>query len=182
VSNPIEEAQNALRQLVFSMLIEDAVSSRTITRANLVQQLRVETGGPGVNVNVPFNDDQLHAASWNQVVANLGICIQVLDHALSSAFGAKKDPGNSALALDEFDHARIIVYMLRSAFAHDPVNPRWECRGPYVAMFTVSTANVTLDTTALNGIPVKFDEIGGLEGYLKLFFFCLDRLKSQQQR
>ena len=51
------------------------------------------------------------------------------------------------------------MYMIRCAFAHNPLEPKWEVRGKdYADILSVPSASFALDTIRLNGKPL--DEAG----------------------
>ncbi|MFC1937578.1 hypothetical protein ACFLWY_03355 [Chloroflexota bacterium] len=84
----------------------------------------------------------------NQLRAALAVAAIQIDSVLRDYFG--NEP------YQDTDHerraARCIMYMIRCAFAHNPLEPKWEVRGKHYAdVFSVASANFTLNTGGLNG-------------------------------
>jgi hypothetical protein len=106
----------------------------------------------------------------------MAISAQATDRALDDAFGMPRPLDRRRLGspaeMNDRDAARVIMYMLRSAYAHDPLNPRWQCRGAYLGVFRVNAIGFTLDTTALNGQPWNIAHVDGQLGYFRLLEYC----------
>jgi hypothetical protein len=101
------------------------------------------------------------------------------DRALDDAFGMLRpldqgSPLQSAAALNDRDATRAIMYMLRNAYAHDPLNPRWLCKGARVGVFRINAIGFTLDTTSLDGQPWNIAHVNGQLAYFGLLQFCQD--------
>jgi hypothetical protein len=102
----------------------------------------------------------------NQLRAALAISVLEIDSVLADYFGNKPyvDPN------DERRAARCIIYMIRCAFAHNPLEPKWNVTGDhYKGVFTVPSANFTLDTRDINGKPL--DQVNWF-GLLDLMDYC----------
>ena len=87
----------------------------------------------------------------NQLRAALGIATIQIDSVLTDYFCNKPyldtDPDRKA--------ARCIIYMIRCAFAHNPLEAKWEIKNQeYSGVFSVPSINFTLDTTNLDGRPL----------------------------
>ena len=87
----------------------------------------------------------------NQLRAALAIATIQIDTVLTEYFRNNPyqdiDPERKA--------ARCIIYMIRCAFAHNPLEAKWEVRNQdYSGVFSVSSINFTLDTTNLDGRPL----------------------------
>ncbi len=98
----------------------------------------------------------------NQLRAALAIAAIQIDSVLSDYFCNKPHEDT----IHERRAARCIMYMIRCAFAHNPLEPKWNVTGrSYADVFTVPSASFTLDTRGLNGKPI--DEKG--INWFKLF-------------
>jgi hypothetical protein len=113
-----------------------------------------------------FQDTEslIRAASIN-VVTVFGVTTLVLDQAFE-AIGMTPNPS----ATDADGQLRLLVYMVRCAHAHRIADPRWEVRGKYVRVLTVTADGVTiqLDLRDLNGQPFDLDKIGGYENWFRI--------------
>jgi hypothetical protein len=114
--------------------------------------------------------------TWNTILAAMAISAQATDRALDDAFGLPRPrdrtPLESPANMSDRDAARVIMYMLRSAYAHDPVNPRWEVGKRYLGVFRINAIGFTLDTTALHGQPWNIAHVDGPLGYFRLLEYC----------
>ena len=104
----------------------------------------------------------------NNMRAALGVAMIQLDKVLADQFNGARykdtDPERRA--------ARCVVYMLRCAFAHNPLMPDWNITNPgYAQNFAIPAARFSLDLTNANG---KSLDGGGLDwfGLLDLFDYC----------
>lgn len=117
----------------------------------------------------------------NLVLSALGTAACAIDRALDNKFG-KKDPKDRS----EIGALRNIFYMIRCAFAHDPCNPQWCCKGDYCESpysITISKVlssrvvftggegeNITyeLDFNQLNNQRLDFTHFKALDGFFLL--------------
>ena len=172
----VETARDAIwtatQFLYYAWFLHDAVRRGAITPETFDDEI-VEEGTAALPRRWPREhrtQEDLVRWSWNNVLAAMSISAIAADSALDDALGPK--PPTSA-ALSDRDAARVIVYMLRCANAHDPLNPRWECRGPYLGVFRINALGFELDTTALDGQPWNIAHVGGVDGYFRLLDYCL---------
>lgn len=182
IDRPVDTARNAIDHLVFAMYVSEAVRSASINPGTFKQVLRVHTGGAGLTVEKTHTQEHIRAAGWNLLLGALAISAQAMDRALDEAFGPRpldRRPAPTPDGLSDLEGARVIVYMIRCAFAHDPFNPRWVCRGPYRGVFRVAAVGVKLDARPLNGERLKPEDHGGVEGYVQLLAFCIAQLEAQ---
>ena len=87
----------------------------------------------------------------NQLRAALAIATIQIDTVLTEYFG--NQPYQDAEP--ERKSVRCIIYMIRCAFAHNPLEPKWEVRNQnYSRVFSVPSINFTLNATNLDGRPL----------------------------
>lgn len=104
----------------------------------------------------------------------------------AAAIGVLLAAGGTAIALNRgFDEAgpnpdptsadpiirlRTLIYMVRSAYAHDIAAPCWEARGPFLRQLTVDLENgpMTVDLSTLHGHPFTVDQIGGYGNWYRI--------------
>jgi len=108
----------------------------------------------------------------------MAVTSQGADRALLDALGKRPLDRHDALPINglaDFEAAWTLFYMIRCAFAHDPFNPRWECRGRYLGTLRVTALGLSVDLRSRNGQRFQSAELGGLGGYLSLFRFLHDQ-------
>jgi hypothetical protein len=76
--------------------------------------------------------------------------------------------------------ARCAIYLLNLALSEGLVAPVWTCPEGYRQRFEVHPIDFVLDATSLDGKPVYWEDFGGLEKYLDLLQFCIDRVEDPQ--
>jgi hypothetical protein len=111
------------------------------------------------------SDNDIVLAAQNNFCITLGFTAVVLDEALDRA-GLGRDLDAASPHRD----LRALVYMIRCAFAHDMMNPRWVARGPFARPLCVSLPSgaLRLDAAALNGVAFEDAHVGGMETYFEI--------------
>jgi hypothetical protein len=111
------------------------------------------------------SDNDLVSAAQNNYTLTLGFTSIVLESAMTAA-GMPADLPTSSPHRD----LRALVYMIRCAFAHDMMHPRWEARGPFARVLDVDlpSERLRVEVEALNGQPFDPIQIGGIEAYFEI--------------
>jgi|GEM_PF-1988536 hypothetical protein len=115
--------------------------------------------------NFKNKNDLIAAAS---ITVNLALAATAL--ALDEAFSAKgitRDP----MALDNNSQTRILIYMIRNAYAHGISDPRWEVKSSYQREINIRLNeynSIHLDLRERNGQPFRFEQLGGHANWLLL--------------
>lgn len=110
--------------------------------------------------------DDVILAAQNNYSITLGFTALVLDRALEGT-GLRRDLQDG----DPDRDIRALVYMVRCAFAHDMMHPRWEARGSAFARelrIDLPSEPLIVDMTALHGLPFEDSHIGGVETYFEI--------------
>jgi hypothetical protein len=168
VEGPLDAIRTAKQFLYYAWFLYEAVVRGAITPETFTDEIpegEMKLSWPPEN-RTPA---ALERHAWNNVLAAMSISAIAADRALDDTFGAKPQP---AAALSDQDATRVVMYMLRCAYAHDPLNPRWECRGPYLGVFRINALDFELDTRALHGQPWNIAHVGGPLGYFNLLAQC----------
>ena len=65
---------------------------------------------------------------------------------------------------------RTLVYMIRCAYAHDLIHPKWNVKGPYCQQLKIELQDETveLDLSEKDGQPFDVKDIGGHEIYFQI--------------
>lgn len=113
-----------------------------------------------------FNSyDDIILAAQNQYSITLGFTAVTMDEVLESA-GFKR---NLAAGSPHRD-LRDLVYMIRCAFAHDMMHPKWAARGPFLRDFRIASPGgpIEVDMGKLNGKPLEMEDLGGPKAFFKI--------------
>jgi len=171
VATPLDAIRTAKQFLYYAWFLYDAVQRGAIkseTFADEIREGQFKLRWPPEN-RTPA---ALERHAWNNVLAAMSITAIAADRALDETLGPKPVAAPADLQSDR-DAARVVMYMLRSAYAHNPLNPTWWCKGwRYCGVFRITELNFTLDTTALDGQPWNIKHVGGPLGYFALLDFC----------
>ena len=118
--------------------------------------------------------DDLILASQNVYSSSLGLSAIALDTVCSEA-GIANNPDD----LSSKGQLRSFVYMLRCAFAHDLMLPKWEARGKYARVYELELNGDKkyIDVISLNGQGLELEDFGGFLAYLAVKEEVLSWLK-----
>jgi hypothetical protein len=110
-----------------------------------------------------------------------------MNKALEVVYGKEFDPADTSPA----GSARVLIYQIRCAFAHDPLNPVWT---PKVNMYdhryrvtvqvkrpsgeSLTTREIEFHPPSLKNKHLSPDDIGGLGGYLGLLHYYLALIEA----
>jgi hypothetical protein len=166
--------------IVFVLNLFEAINSGTISPTSFAEDTTFQGAVGSVRIRTRYTQPELKADAWNLLFSAIAITSQAADRALCDALGKRPLDRDGALPIDElpdFEAAWTLVYMIRCAFAHDPFNPRWECKGRYRGTLQVTALGLPMDLRLRNGERLQSAELGGLGGYLSLLRFLHDQLK-----
>lgn len=164
-SEIIQNINQAFLQLEFSIKL------LTYTELGKIDKNGFDTDVIIGQENLSFNHssfntyDDLIIGATNNFNITVGFTSIVLDSSCSSA-GIKCNPKNKSPE----GALRTLVYMIRCAYAHNMMHPKWEVRGEYLQNIKISFANVILDIdlTDKDGKPFDMDDIGGYKNYFMI--------------
>jgi hypothetical protein len=121
------------------------------------------------NINLKNNlfhtNGDLKNAAINNLNITLGATAIILDESLTSA-GIL----NSHADTSEQGQLRTLIYMIRCAYAHNMIEPRWEVRGKYIRTLKYSVFREVFEVNLneLNGKPFDMEQIGGHDVYIQI--------------
>jgi len=165
--NPTVKIEQAFLQLEFALKLTTYIELGKVDKASLDAALVVELESG--NIHFPggafHSYDDIILAAQNNFFLTFGFTAVVLDHVLSEAGFAADLPVSSP-----HRDLRALVYMIRCAFAHDMMHPRWKARGPFTRGLSVRLPSgpLLVDIKTLNLQPLDVDQIGGMARYLEL--------------
>jgi hypothetical protein len=120
---------------------------------------------------IPFNHsafnsyDDLILAAENNYNITLGFTAIVLDSSFEK-IGIAADPKNRT----SNGMLRTLIYMIRCAYAHDMMFPKWKVKGDYSEILTIHLRDeiLKLDLSDKDDTAFKIGDIGGLRIYLSI--------------
>jgi len=110
-----------------------------------------------------YND--LILAAENCVLLSVGCTALVLETSLELV-GKNPDPNNRSPE----GMLRNLIHMIRCAFAHDMMYPKWEVRGDYAQPLEIQLERdiLKLDLSNKHNQPFNIEDIGGYENYYEI--------------
>jgi len=117
------------------------------------------------NANAFDTYDDLILGAENSVLLAVGFTAIVLDTSLNS-IGNKPDPKNRS----SDGMLRSLIYMIRCAYAHDMMHPKWEVRGNYAQPLEIQLQSdiLKLDLSKKHDQAFNIKDIGGYENYFEI--------------
>lgn len=158
--SPIDRIDQALLALEFAIKVMNYVTRGKVNKDELDCDTLIRL--PGGNLSLSRSafhtyDDLVHASEnlYSQALAASAIAMEV---ALQGA-GIRNDPNDRS----DRGQVRSLVYMIRSAFAHDLQVPTWEVRGAYAQQMRVRFGrhDLQVDLSSLHGQPLVLEHFGG---------------------
>jgi hypothetical protein len=175
-----DELRNVKNQFTFALATHHSCSNQLIRPENYAKKFKVDTGGIGLTIEHKYDQAALNTLSKNNLIAAVGICAIQIDSVFEQVYGKLEqrtnyaDPDVAALCL--------IMFLLRCAFAHNIVNPKWDiCKPEYKKEIVINSIGVTLDTTDLHEKGVVPAQYGGHEGFVRMVDFAMSLIKKGSQ-
>ena len=156
-----------------AMIVDGTIDIKWFARP---LDIKFNDGLGGVKIIPPKNSDSLIQISQNLYRTALGTCFIAFDEALSDLFGDAQpiEPNNDINSL------RIIIYMMRCSFAHNPAEPKWDIHPRYRTLVKIQEIDFAMDFSHLHGKLVSFKQHDGSEGLMKLMAHCLNTIKIKE--
>lgn len=163
----IEDVAIGFRQLEFAIKLLSYTELGNINTADFDAEhlVRLSTGDLHFpSINFQNQDALIRAASINVLIA-FGATALVLDEAFEAI--GMKSIWNST---DNSGKLRLLVYMVRCAYAHGFANPRWNVTNKKAGVLTVIIEGhtITLELPRLHGQAFDVSQIGGYENWYRI--------------
>src|SRR5438093_2323867 len=117
---PVLVIKGAMEMFLFACFVADAIEQGRIKPNTFREEIRIDDGGEALAFKKQFVAREIAVHARNNVLMALGSTAIATDKAMDAALGGKNPDDTSSLG-----SARAIVYQIRCAFAHDPLNPVW---------------------------------------------------------
>jgi hypothetical protein len=164
---PVERINQAFLQLEFAVKLMcyfelKQVDKRTFDTATHVH---LDSGSLNFSDNSFKTYDDLILAAQNNYQIALGFSAIVLESGLQDA-GLNNNPTD----VSPQGQLRTLVYMIRNAFAHDMMMPRWRVDERYRRLFDLQlpTLPLQVDLSELDGRSFDDQAIGGISRYFEI--------------
>ncbi len=185
--NPAEEIEEALNTLDLAARLQIGFRENYINSLCFTSNIGINRD-TGSHLRTNQNKTILKNRFINLVFSTLATAACAIDRALDNKFGKKDSKDRS-----EIGALRNIFYMIRCAFAHDPCNPQWCCKGAYcespysITISKILSSRVVfregeaeniafeLDFNQINNQRLDFTHFEGLDG----FFLLAEYAKKQ---
>lgn len=158
--SPINRIDQALLALEFSIKVMNYVGLGKINKDEFDCDtlIRLPSGNLRLGQSTFHTYDDLVLASENLYSQALAASAVAMEVALQGA-GIRNDPNDRSGR----GQVRSLVYMIRSAFAHDLQVPTWEVRGAYAQQMRVRFGrhDLQVDLSTLHGQPLVLEHFGG---------------------
>jgi len=182
----IEQIDESLNILDLSLRLQIGFREKHISKSCLESKIGINNDTDSYLPSNFISDDSLKNQFRNLVLSALCTASCAIDRALDDKFG-KENKKDSAI--------RNVFYMIRCAFAHDPINPKWKCNSiycekPYIIEINKNVSSrVIFSKTCPEKIKFEFNfkELNGqslkLENFFALdgFFLLAEYAKKKDQ-
>ncbi len=166
-SEIIENINQAFLQLDFSRKLLAYFDQNKVNKDDF--DVELTWLGKFSSIVIPQNSfktyDDLKIAAENIYSITLGFTSIVLNDALESKRGKCNRSDNSPNG-----KLQRLVYMIRCAYAHNMMYPKWEIKSTYISPIRIRLKHqiLKLDLTKKNGQPFVFKNEIGLQNYLEI--------------
>ena len=180
---PALEIRMVWENLALAMAMWAGAKKGLITKDHLPTGNTVVPSGPGTLERIynPLelrNEQELFRCINNQLRGGVTFSAMLTQRTLEHVFGSSP----SSSPINEVDPdlraARCSIYLLSTALSQGMLAPVWDCKGPYRSRFEVQAIPFVLDASDLDGKPVYWEDIGGLEKYLELLEYLADHVEK----
>ncbi len=163
----IRNINQAFLQLEFSIKLLNFMERRTIDKDEFDTDLVITARKKNISFyHSAFNTyDDLILGAENGVLITVGFTSIVLETSLQSV-GNKTDPNDRS----SNGMLRSLIYMIRCAYAHDMMHPKWEVRGNYAQLLEIPLQSdiLRLDLSMKHNQIFNIEDIGGYENYFEM--------------
>ncbi len=181
---PVQVIQSSVNMLVFASFLEDAIRQGGITPKVFKEELRIGREEDSVSFKVAWTPELLRDSSRNNTLMALGNTAIGTQKAVEVLYGPTNPMDTSPIG-----SARVILYQIRCAFAHDPLNPKWtphveKYNRTYEVFLYVKGSSgsvgrkISLHPPSLDTKRLSPEDFGGIAAYLDLLRHFLSKAEA----
>ncbi|MFC1980178.1 hypothetical protein ACFLVS_04950 [Chloroflexota bacterium] len=186
INNPptsVEQMKAAFNIWKFLLIIKVCIQEDAISKSKLPSRIDIHSRTAYFKFDLDsLSNEDFNTHARNSLISGISLCAIAFDKAMDIAFGKKgKD-----FPTDETDltSARAIIFQLRNAFAHDPLQPTWEVyknkKIKYLKTFQVQEIGLRVNLEELNGKVFQPEDVGGDKGLFSLLEYCIKQVTHIQ--
>jgi hypothetical protein len=174
---PKQEMQEAYNIWVYSLMMWHYTKNGKIDYSNFPSSFAIQDESGLVTFPVDIPSTKMEKLASNAAKAMTGVIFTAFDSAMDKAFN-KSDKNNPA-GTTGLLAARVIVFQIRNAFAHEPTNPKWRIyKAKHRKSFEISEIDLTINLEELNGQDFNHSQVKGFVGLTRLLDYCLRNVKD----
>lgn len=174
-TNEIIKIDKALYSLMLSIRLHGAFRKNLLDLKPFKMGYKLdEPNGATMKEEPNLDLNELLIDSQNLQVISLGASSITLDNALN-ILGEKKPDSKETI-----DCVRCIIFQIRNAYAHNPLDPTWVVtrrthRKTFV--FEIDNLNYSIDLENINGQKLESKHFNGFNGYFKMVNYAKSYLE-----
>ncbi len=187
VDTPALVVKTVMQSFAFNCFVYDAISQDRIGPDTFRSEISIEVEdgrGLAFERGRKYTSDELVMFGRSNILMALSTTALATDEAMDTVFGEKNAHDTS-----ELGSVRAIVYQIRNAFAHGPLNPVWKPLPKYKRIYSltvqvphaggaISFRKIEVDLGTLQGKQLSSDDFGGLGGYMGLLQYCRTQVEN----
>jgi hypothetical protein len=186
IANPKGTLVSALNTFFNAMRLVHGARKGTLDERLFSTDFRLvneEDPEGGFQIKAARNPMPLDLRMENVMLAVAGTVFLQFDEVANQVTGDLKG-GRFSHQNSDIRNALSILYLVRCAFAHNPLTPTWRIDRKFLQnrIFDVNVIGLRLDTTGLNGQVGVISRIGGWVGAISLLDFSLRALAPDQHK
>jgi hypothetical protein len=140
--------QEAAKNFIFAALEMTRIQNKTVKPSDFPLNFRLVIQKRTRDIDCRnLSQGSLDTLGMNQFRAAFAIWAIAVDTLLAARFKGKpyQDPNPDRRAV------RCAVYMIRCAFAHNPISPKWQANCEYREIFSIPSIGYSLDARNIDG-------------------------------
>ncbi len=190
--NAFQGIVEVINILTLAFRLENAFKENLIDEQAFTKSILIDSKkGMGINEST-FDRQKLEIQFRNLVLSNIGTLTIAIDTALDATFKSKNPDGT-----DSINCLRNVFYMLRCAFAHDPIHPKWDIKEKYQKTYKVIILKEIMQKISNNRVSaeisfefnfkalserykktVLFEDFYGIDGLINLSLYAVNLTES----
>ena len=180
---PELEIRMVWENLAFAMALWAGAKKGMITKDHLPTGNSVVPAAPGTleTVHNPLElrtEQELARYISNQLRGVVTFSAMQTQRTMEYVYGSPSVASPLSETDSDLRAARCSIYLLNMALSQGMLDPVWDCKGSFRSRFEVEAISFVLDASDLDGKPVYWEHVSGLEKYLGLLEYLADHLEQ----